>query len=160
PFPPPAASAAPSVKPNVGPPPHRIDVGPEANPPSEPYIVEFFYATNRKESAEPAPWEGHLQTQVSSNPIYGSTGWTPVSGYRGERSTDVSFCAIRVRVPEGHQIGKIELPSGARIFGITLVKDAPNQTKHFTLRSIARTSEDQWIRSLSSTKKKRALIFV
>jgi esterase/lipase superfamily enzyme len=123
-------------------------------------VVEFFYATNRKESPEPAAWEGRLQTQVSGNPISSPNSWTPVSGYTGERSVDLSFGAIRVRVPEGHQIGKIELPSNTKIFGITFSRDSPDPTKHFTVRSIAKASEDQWIKSLSSTKKKRALIFV
>ncbi|WP_342738119.1 alpha/beta hydrolase [Bradyrhizobium sp. B117] len=129
-------------------------------PPSEPYTVEFFYATDRKESSDAIEFEGRTSAQASDGSTYSSNGWTAVSGYTGERSHDLSFGAIRVRVPEGHHIGKIELPSNRRIFGITLSRDGPDPKKHFTIRSIAKTSEDQWIKSLSSTKKKKALIFV
>ena len=159
---PPATRPRP-VPPATRPPPgSQIDTAPtpSAKPPA-PNTVEFFYATNRKEITEPvASLEPHPQTDAGSNAIYNSSGWTAVNGYTGERNATLSFGAIRVRVPEGHQIGKIELPSNTKIFGITLIRDTADPTKHFTILSVAKTNEDQWIRSLFSTKKKRALIFV
>jgi esterase/lipase superfamily enzyme len=129
----------------------KIKDAPKAKaPPPDPNVVEFFYATNRKQ-------EGHSQTQASGDPV---NGWTAVGGYTGERNAALSFGAIRVRVPEGHQIGKIELPSNTRIFRITLRSENFDPAKHFTIRSIAKTSEDEWIKSLSSTRKKRALVFI
>ncbi|MGX9427040.1 MULTISPECIES: alpha/beta hydrolase [Bradyrhizobium] len=131
-------------------------------PSNQPNIVEFFYATNRKESDQPVSLERSPRSDSKGNRalVLGANGWTVVGDYTGERNASLSFGAARVRVPEGHRIGKLELPSSVKIFGFTLRTDSPNPSMHFTIRSIAKTSEDQWIKSLSSTKKKRALIFV
>lgn len=70
---------------------------PSRLPASDPNIVEFFYATNRKESLY--------------HPGYNPDGWTPVKGgYSGERNENLTFGAVSVRVPEGHHIGRIEFP--------------------------------------------------
>ncbi|TYO62189.1 alpha/beta fold hydrolase [Bradyrhizobium hipponense] len=132
------------------------------SPPDNPNIIEFFYATNRRESDQPVSLEDNPMptSKRNSTTVFSSSGWTAVSGFTGERNADLSFGAARVRVPEGHQIGKIELPSTIKILGIAFRSDSADPTRHFTVRSIAKTSEDQWIKSLSSTKKKRALIFV
>ena len=130
-------------------------------PSNQPNIVEFFYATNRKESDLPVSLE--VQATFKNNKkvsVARPNGWAIVGDYTGERNASLSFGAIRVRVPEGHRIGKLELPSSVKIFGFTFKTYGPDPTKHFTIRSIAKTSEDQWIKSLSSAKTKKALIFV
>ncbi|TWA96960.1 alpha/beta hydrolase [Bradyrhizobium stylosanthis] len=118
-------------------------------------IIEFFFATNRKESnARPV-----LEGDPPPNSVAGAAnGWTLVSDYTGERA-GLSFGAVRVRVPEGHQIGKVELPWSAEIFGLTF-ESKSDPEKHFALRSIQKVDEAAWIKSLSRSGKKRALIFV
>jgi esterase/lipase superfamily enzyme len=131
-------------------------------PPPPPNIVEFLYATNRKQSDQPATYEGNppATSTVSGNRVYSSNGWTAVGDYTGERDADISFGAIRVSVPEGHHIGQIELPSQIKAFGYTLYSFSPDPTKHFIIRSIEKTDEAAWIKSLSSMSGKKALIFV
>jgi esterase/lipase superfamily enzyme len=120
---------------------------PSSLPASDPNIVEFFYATNRKE--------------LVYRPGYSPDGWTPVTGgYTGERNENLTFGAVSVRVPEGHHIGRIELPSDLRVFGFTFQTETVDPTKHFTIRSVEKTPEDVWIKSLSASKRKKALIFV
>ena len=125
-------------------------------------IVEFFYATNRKQSDTPPDVEGHPQPAFTSDgpPVYSLNGWTAVSGYTGERNPDLSVGIVRVRVPEGHHIGNIELPSSLKLFGFKLRRDTLDPTKHFTIRSIEKTDEAKWIKTLASTKKRKALVFV
>ena len=98
-----------------------------------------------------------LSTEVKS---YSANGWTAVGGYTGDRNSEISFGAVRVRIPETHKIGRIELPSSARIFSFQFKSDGRDPTKHFTIRSIQETDEEEWIRSLSLTNEKTALIFV
>jgi esterase/lipase superfamily enzyme len=131
-------------------------------PPAPPNIVEFFYATNRKQSDAPATYVGNppATSMINGNRVYSSDGWTAVGDYTGERETDLSFGAIRVSVPEGHHIGQIELPSEIEAFGYTLYSFSPNPTKHFIIRSIEKTDEAAWIKSLSSMTGKKALVFV
>jgi esterase/lipase superfamily enzyme len=135
---------------------------------SNPNIAEFFYATNRKVSEESARIEGNPQPSetVNGRPRYTSNGWTAVSDYTGDRTADLSYGAIRIRVPEGHRIGKLELPSELKVFGVTFWSDSVDPKKHFIIRSIQKTDEDRWIKSVSlvssskDAKTKKALIFV
>jgi esterase/lipase superfamily enzyme len=130
-------------------------------PPPEPNIVDFFYATNRKQWDFEPSLEGNppATSTTNGNRVFTSNGWTAVRDYSGERNSELAFGAVRVRVPEGHQIGKLELPSG--IISLIFKDDNdPDPTKYFTIRSIVKTDEARWIQSLSSTKTKRALIFV
>lgn len=125
-------------------------------------IVEFFYATNRKQSTAPPDVEGNPKPAFTSDgpPVYSLNGWTAVSGYTGERNPDLSVGIVRVRVPEGHHIGNIELPRSLKLFGFELRRDTLDPTKHFTIRSIETTDEAKWIKTLAATKKKNALVFV
>ncbi len=125
----------------------------------EPNIVEFFYATNRKESDEPVYPKGNPDALPVSASTYSSNGWTAVSDYTGERDADLSFGAIRVRVPQGHQMGKLELPPEFKIFSLSFFFGG-DPTNYFTLRSIEKTDEDTWIKSLSAMKGNKALVFV
>ncbi|MBV9565569.1 MAG: alpha/beta fold hydrolase [Bradyrhizobium sp.] len=134
----------------------------------DPYIVEFHYATNRKVSDVqiPAPEvsgpESSPPPDESPAVTSGLNLWTPVSDYTGERSADLSFGAVSVRVPEGHLVGQVELPWRVTILGHVFTRN--DQTRYFTLRDIERTTEDEWITSLSHAKgkvrEKKALVFV
>ena len=142
--------------------------GADRAPPADLRIVEFYYATNRTE--EPAGFlalEGRPRptTSVGGRPVFSANGWTAVSGYTGERGADLSFGAARVRVPEGHKPGNLELPGNVSIFKFWL-SNSDDPTKVFTIRSIAKTDEATWIKSLSSvapspeTRRKTAVVFV
>lgn len=124
----------------------------------DPRVVEFFYATNRKRSTDPVITEN--STVITDDRADGSNGWRPVSGYTGERSRYLSFGAVRVRVPDTHRIGKMELPSSVKIFGVRFSSGDADPSKHFTIRSIEEANEDDWIKSLSSANDKKALIFI
>jgi esterase/lipase superfamily enzyme len=123
----------------------------------DPRVVEFFYATNRKKATDPVILEN--STAITDDRAHSSNIWKPISGYTGERSRDLSFGAVRVRIPDTHRIGKIELPSSVEIFSLRFRGD-PDQHKYFKIRGIQETSEDQWIHLLSSANEKKALIFV
>jgi esterase/lipase superfamily enzyme len=116
---------------------------------SDPRVVEFLYATNRKRSEDHVALDGSTTRE-----------WIPISGYTGDRSSELSFGAVRVRIPETHKIGRIELPSSTMIFGFQFKNDDPDPAKHFIIRSIATTPEGEWVRSLSATNERKALIFV
>lgn len=122
--------------------------GVDENP--DPNIVEFLYATNRRDSDIDPRFSGQI-----ADPTVG--GWRPVRDYSGERSADLSFGAVRVRVPEGHSIGKLELPSSSSIFGWSIHSDG---AKHFTIRSIRSIDEETWVKHLSAARGKKALIFI
>jgi esterase/lipase superfamily enzyme len=124
----------------------------------DPRVVEFFYATNRTRSTDPVTLEN--ATVITHDGAYGLNGWRHVSGYTGERSSDLSFGAVRVRIPDTHRIGRIELPSSIKIFGLRFSSDDSDPSKHFTIRGIEETNESNWISSLSSANEKKALIFV
>jgi esterase/lipase superfamily enzyme len=124
----------------------------------DPRVVEFLYATNRKKSADPVRSE--KSTLITDDGAHDSNGWRPISGYSGERSPDLSFGAVRVRIPDTHRIGRIELASNVKIFGVKFSSDDTEPSKHFIIRGIEETNEDRWIRFLSSTNGKKALIFI
>ena len=52
------------------------------------------------------------------------------------------------------------MPSSLKLFGFKLRRDTLDPTKHFTIRSIEKTDEAKWIKTLASTKKRKALVFV
>ena len=135
--------------------------------PPEPRLVEFYYATTRKQLDPPTP---SVTGQSAANPSAVDTatvaGWTDVTDYTGERNGSLSFGAIRIRVPDKHSMGKIELPTDLKIFGLTIWHETANQTDHFIIRSVRKTDEAKWISAISATnggkdaKNKRAIIFV
>lgn len=117
----------------------------------DPNIVEFLYATNRRDADINPRFSGQMVAGAAVN------GWRPVRDYSGERSAELSFGAVRVRVPEGHSIGKLELASSSSLFGWSIYNDS---SKHFTIRGIRSIDEETWVRHLSSVTGKKALIFI
>jgi esterase/lipase superfamily enzyme len=99
-------------------------------------------------------------TVITDYGAHGANGWTLVSGYTGERSHDLSFGAVRVRIPDTHRMGRIELPSSIRIFGLRFSNEEAEPAKHFIIRGIEQTSEEEWIRTLSAATGKTALVFI
>ena len=136
----------------------------EAAPAPDPNVVEFYYATNRKRSDAPASWA--TNDQSTTNNTSNAPGWADVADYTGERNSALAFGAIRIRVPEEHHIGKLELAEDLHIFKLTIWHVTPDQSKYFIIRSIQETDEGKWIAAISSgnrskdPKNRKALIFV
>lgn len=133
-------------------------------PAPDPNVVEFYYATNRKRSDASASWAATNPSAPDGNPT--AQGWNDVADYTGERNSSLAYGAIRVRVPEEHQIGKLELAQDLHIFKLTIWHVTPDQRKYFIIRSIQETDKAKWIAAISSdnrrkdTRDKKALIFV
>ena len=100
--------------------------------------VEFLFATTRAESP--------------------ST--TMKISFSGSRATKLTFGAARVRIPEKHEIGQIELPEKIGFWGYTIYETKEDETKHFTIKSVVKLDEQDWGDLIKSTNSKEALIFV
>jgi esterase/lipase superfamily enzyme len=102
--------------------------------PKDSQTVEFLFATARKRvSGEPARF----------------------SGERGE----LVYGAARVRVPEGHHIGRIELP-GYALWSLGIYERKADEKKHFVIRSTVQLSEDDWKDYIGGLEANEALVFV
>src|SRR5205807_1151729 len=97
----PEFSPRPTVPVRPSPPGPALAVTP-APPAVDPRIVEFLFASIRKQNVL-------SPTQSIS--------------YTGERGL-LTFGAASVRIPDDHKIGRIELPSSWRLFGLTLSSSA------------------------------------
>jgi esterase/lipase superfamily enzyme len=114
--------------------PARIVPGP---PLIDPRVVEFLFASTR-EKVPPSPTES-----VS---------------YSGERGP-LTFGAASVRIPDDHKIGRIELPSSWKLFGITL-SSAPREREHFVIKRVVPLSEDAFGEYVREKGSNTALVFV
>lgn len=101
----------------------------------DPRVVEFLFATTR-----------------------GQTGTADHVEFSGERSRALVLGAARVRVPEDHHLGRIELP-GNWLLNI-VYESKPDQKKHFIIQSVRVLSQSDWDGILSAKKADEALIFV
>ncbi|BBU60405.1 hypothetical protein MSC49_03400 [Methylosinus sp. C49] len=104
----------------------------------DPRVVDLFYATVRK------PNENETRAVGDS--------------YSGERDESLHFGRARVRVPEHHHFGRLELPGGFSI--LTLSSEQPDQNKHFILRSVQSLSQEQWDTQIDAIGPHEALVFV
>ena len=102
----------------------------------DPRIVDFLFATTRK-------------------PVAGAT-----DQFTGERAADLTYGAVSVRVPEDHKIGRIELHSSWKMWGISFGEGGSDDRKHFSVRNVSVLSRDQWSEAIRSNGEKKALIFV
>jgi esterase/lipase superfamily enzyme/Tfp pilus assembly protein PilF len=101
---------------------------------SDSHIVEFLFATTRK--------------QISFDP----------ARFSGERG-DLTYGAARVRVPEEHHIGRIELP-GYTLWSLAGYENKPDEKKHFVIRSVVRLPDDDWKHHIAQLGRNEALVFV
>jgi esterase/lipase superfamily enzyme len=104
---------------------------------NDPRLVEFLFATDR----------------VPKN------GAQAVS-FGGDRQSALTFGAVSVHVPETHKIGRIELPSVWKVWGIELRHEPLDETKHFVVRQLQIMTLDAWGDLIRKTQAKSALIFV
>jgi esterase/lipase superfamily enzyme len=104
---------------------------------SDPRLVEFLFATDR----------------VPQN------GAQAVS-FTGDRQPTLTFGAVSVHVPVTHKIGRIELPSVWKVWGIELRHEPLDENKHFVVRQLQIMSLEAWGNLIRQTQAKSALIFV
>lgn len=100
-------------------------------------LVEFLFATDR----------------VPKN------GATAVE-FTGDRQANLTFGAAAVHIPEHHRIGRIELPSVWKFWGIELKREQQDDTKHFALRKLSIMSLENWEQLVRGKNAKSALVFV
>lgn len=112
------------------------NTNPIAPPAFDPRVVEFLFASTRKLS---------------------STNAATVS-YSGERGP-LTFGAASVRIPDDYKIGRIEIPSSWKIFGITFA-GSPNEHKHFIIKRVVSLSPDKFDQLLKEKSARSALVFV
>lgn len=106
---------------------------------SDPRVVDILFATLRKlEQAD-----------------------TPLAPtFSGERGQALSYGRARVRIPEDHKIGRLELPGGFSIFGIRLTNEETDPKKHFLLRSRQPLTLEQWDSLIEGIGPSEAVVFV
>ena len=104
---------------------------------NDPRLVEFLFATDR----------------VPQN------GAQAVS-FGGDRQAALTFGAVSVHVPETHKMGRIELPSVWKVWGIELRHEPLDEAKHFVIRQLQIMTLDAWGELIRKTQAKSALIFV
>ncbi len=100
--------------------------------------VEFLFATTRQAST--------------------STG-EKVS-FTGARAKDLTFGAARVRIPETHEVGHIELPEKIGFWGLTIYETKLDEKKHFSIKSVVKLDEADWGNLIKAKSPKEALVFV
>jgi esterase/lipase superfamily enzyme len=99
--------------------------------------VDFLFATDRK----PGPDQNG-------------------ASFIGFRNPTLTFGAVTVRIPEGHGIGNVELPSTWKIFSFEIYREKQNDKKHFSLKRAAFIAEEDFGALIREQNQKSALIFV
>jgi esterase/lipase superfamily enzyme len=100
-------------------------------------LVEFLFATDR----------------VPKN------GTTAVE-FTGDRQANLTFGAAAIHIPEHHRIGRTELPSVWKFWGIELRREQQDDTKHFALRKLSIMPLENWEQLVRGKNAKSALVFV
>lgn len=109
------------------------------NESSDPRVVDILFATLRKLENGDAP---------------------AAPTFSGERSESLNFGQARIRIPEDHKIGRLELPGGLSIFGIQLTHEEADPKKHFILRSRQPLTLEQWDSLIDTIGPNDAVVFV
>jgi esterase/lipase superfamily enzyme len=102
-----------------------------------PRTVEFLFATTRASAGE--------SHRVS---------------FSGERGSQIVYGAARVRIPEDHRIGRIELPKAVTFLGFELYEQKTDPKAHFIIKEVRPLSEADLAALLSSSDHEEALVFV
>ena len=111
---------------------------PPSRPTVDPRVVDFLVASTRKQIEQPS---------------------TENASYSGERAP-LTYGAASVRIPDDHKIGRIELPSSWKLFGINLWSTSPDEHKHFIIKRVVSLSEDEFDRVIKTKSAHTALIFI
>jgi esterase/lipase superfamily enzyme len=134
-----AKNAFSKTKPFVALDPNKIKASSPIDEYSDPRVVDILFATLRKLE----------QADTPAAPTFS-----------GERGQALSYGRARVRIPEDHKIGRLELPGGFSIFGIQLTHEETDPKKHFILRSRQPLSLEQWDSLIEGIGPSEAVVFV
>lgn len=80
--------------------------------------------------------------------------------FTGERSETISFGTAKIRIPELHRLGRVELPFKLQLFSIKLYEKPLEPSKHFIVEVIESVTLDEWKSLVASSGLKEALVFV
>jgi esterase/lipase superfamily enzyme len=99
-------------------------------------IVELLFATNR--------------TAIES---------APITGFNGERSDRLTFGVTRVRIPEDHKIGKLELPQTRNWLRLRFSDEASSDQRHFVIKEISIVDQSRFSEALAEHPTHTAIVF-
>ena len=118
--------------------PARIPSAPPLKPEElDSRVVDLLFSTGRKKE------EGEV-----------------VPEFTGERGDTLTFGEVRVRIPEDHKIGRIELPGGFSSFWLDLTGGTPDPKTNFIVLSRQVMSMDAWDAVIDEVQPNEALVFV
>jgi esterase/lipase superfamily enzyme len=80
--------------------------------------------------------------------------------FTGERGDRLSFGEVRIRVPDDHKAGHLELPHGFSSFWLDLTGRQPDPKVNFTVSSRQILTLEDWDAVISELKPNDALVFV
>jgi esterase/lipase superfamily enzyme len=80
--------------------------------------------------------------------------------FTGERNKQITYGSARVRIPEQHRIGRIELPFKLELFSLTFYEQSLDPRKHFIIEAINILSLQEWKSLISSSGLGDSLVFV
>jgi esterase/lipase superfamily enzyme len=103
---------------------------------SDPRVVDMLFATSR-------------QAEIMTSRVSFTSG----------RAENLFFGSLRVRVPEDHKIGRIELPH-TRNFILFKLTQSVDEKKHFIIRDITLFEHERFVELVRSAERKDVLVFV
>lgn len=117
--------------------PHPKLCQPAISAAPDPRLVEFLFATTR------------MPMKVGGR-----------DSFSGERANGTTYGAARVRVPDDHVAGRIELPKNVGFLGVAIYEQKLDAHKHFVIKEVRKMSEQAWHDVLRSGRTDEALVFV
>jgi esterase/lipase superfamily enzyme len=99
-------------------------------------VVELLFATNRV-------------------PI----GDRMIVDFNGERSDRLTFGVTRIRVPEDHKIGKLEIPQTRNWLRLRFSDEPSSERNHFVIKEISIVNQDRFAEALADHPTHSALVF-
>jgi esterase/lipase superfamily enzyme len=136
----PVAEAPPRAEESPMPQPTPTPTAAPAAPEDYRQLVTLLYATNR--IVNPSTNE-LLPTQVSDL-----------------RDPHIGFGSATVRIPEAHKFGHVEQPEEIRFLGYSLWREGLDEKKHFVIRDLHATSEEDFIKKVKADGDGGILVYV
>jgi len=107
----------------------------------DPRLINILYATDRS-------IDGSAVGDISLNEV------------TDKRSYQLAYGSSVIRVPDFHEIGKVERPSDYTIMGFTIWKTAENQKQYFTEKELKGLTKEQFISEVKKHKNEGVMVFV
>jgi esterase/lipase superfamily enzyme len=93
--------------------------------------------------------------------LFATTRRHQEDGFSGERNDGaINLGKTAVRIPESHEIGKIERPLKFTLFNFTVYREKYNQNQHFTAGPVSVMSESEWVSHIQSFGVSDCLLFI